>query len=463
MADEIVSQASLARFKPRATPYEVSVRDVPPLKLVVRPSGTHSWIVRKRLRGEQLKFTIGEESAISLDVAMEEARAALALIKKGINPNEVKKAKAVGPVTFGTVAEQWMTTRMAQQRRSVAQVQRVLDHDLLPSLADKPIADVTLADVAKCVRVVQTRGSAGVARQVWSTCTALMNWAVTNGILKASPLAGVRGVADPVPPRERWLNPEELRDVWQATATLGEPHASVVKLLILTGAREMEIAALEWSEIDRSEGLIRLPGPRTKRTKPKHYNIGRDIPLSSAMLAVLDQVQPTTDPDGKRSPFVFPKTNGKPEYRWGYPKEKIDRAIAERREAEGRPPMLGWWWHDLRRSLGTLMARDLRQSVAVIEAAIGHLRPGAASSSIVGVYQKHSYAAEAAAALEAWGRYITALVEDTNVVPLIRDHEEPVDERIPPSYRGLGSKVVMREDGGGAGFVIGGSRPVRKP
>lgn len=37
---------------------------------------------------------------------------------------------------------------------------------------------------------------------------------------------------------------------------------------------------------------------------------------------------------------------------------------------------------------------------------------------------------------------------------------EPVDERIPPSYRNLSSKVVVRDSDGG-GVVLGGSRPMK--
>jgi hypothetical protein len=45
----------------------------------------------------------------------------------------------------------------------------------------------------------------------------------------------------------------------------------------------------------------------------------------------------------------------------------------------------------------------------VIEAVLGHT--SGSRAGIVGVYQRHSFDAEKAAALEAWGAHVMALVE----------------------------------------------------
>src|SRR5262249_25003658 len=66
-----------------------------------------------------------------------------------------------------------------------------------------------------------------------------------------------------------------------------------------------------------------------------------------------------------------------------------------------------WRLHDLRRTAASGMAR-LGVNLPVIEKVLNH--SSGSFVGIVGVYQKHSFADEKRAALEAWGRNIDALV-----------------------------------------------------
>jgi len=76
-----------------------------------------------------------------------------------------------------------------------------------------------------------------------------------------------------------------------------------------------------------------------------------------------------------------------------------------------------WTFHDLRRTAATGMAR-LGIAVRVTEAVLNHV--SGTGGGIVAVYQRHDYADEKRAALEAWGRFVLALVEGAadNVVRL---------------------------------------------
>ena len=69
-----------------------------------------------------------------------------------------------------------------------------------------------------------------------------------------------------------------------------------------------------------------------------------------------------------------------------------------------------WTFHDLRRTCATGMAR-LGIQVRVTEAVLNHV--SGTGSGIVAVYQRHDYADEKLAALEAWGRFVSNLVADT--------------------------------------------------
>ena len=66
-----------------------------------------------------------------------------------------------------------------------------------------------------------------------------------------------------------------------------------------------------------------------------------------------------------------------------------------------------WRIHDLRRTMATGLEK-LQIPLQVVEAALGHT--SGSKGGIVGVYQRHTYADEKRAALQAWGAHVANLV-----------------------------------------------------
>jgi integrase len=198
-------------------------------------------------------------------------------------------------------------------------------------------------------------------------------------------------------PRERVLSDAELKAVWLAAGKVGWPFGPVVQLLILTGARRAEIGGLRWGEI--ADGIIELSGGRTKNGEP------HTIPLSKPALAIIEGLPRVDGADGtitgeaKRAPahdYIF-TTNGK-------------TPISGWSKAKGELPEFdpSWTLHDLRRTVATGLQR-LGINLQVIEAVLGHV--SGSRAGVVGTYQRHSFAKEKAAALEAWGAHVMGLVE----------------------------------------------------
>ena len=173
--------------------------------------------------------------------------------------------------------------------------------------------------------------------------------------------------------------------MWRGAESIG-PFGTVTRLLILTGARREEITQLRWSEVDGA--TIKLGGDRTK-TGASHI-----IPLSAAAQALLASI-----PRIACSDFVFTTSGKKPISGWSQPKVKLDSTSGT----------TGWRIHDLRRTVATGMQK-LGVTLQGVEAVLGHT--SGSRGGIVGVYQRHDYAAEKRAALEAWGAYVIALTAD---------------------------------------------------
>jgi integrase len=215
----------------------------------------------------------------------------------------------------------------------------------------------------------------------------LFNWCVAHDILAASPCAGIE------PPtaersRDRVLDDAELRLVWQAADKVGYPHGPLVQLLALTGQRRDEVGQMRWAEVDIEKRLWTLPPERVKNRKP------HEVPLSEAALAILKGL-PRID----GSSFVFTFSGTSPATGFSKAKLKFDALLPA-----GMP---AWRLHDMRRTVASGLAR-LGTNLPVIEKVLNHT--SGSFAGIVGVYQKHSFAAEKAQALEAWGQHVEELI-----------------------------------------------------
>ena len=186
--------------------------------------------------------------------------------------------------------------------------------------------------------------------------------------------------------RDRVLSDEELVAAWRGSEQLGFPFGAAVQLLILTGARREEIGQLRWTEV--IDNTISLKGARTKSGEP------HDIPLSGPALTLLNEAPRIAD-----SEYVF-ITNGKtPISGWSRAKEHLD-------EISG---VASWRIHDLRRTVATGLQK-LGMPLQATEAVLAHI--SGSRAGVVGIYERHNYANEKRAALEAWGENVMALVEE---------------------------------------------------
>ncbi|HYU12569.1 MAG TPA: tyrosine-type recombinase/integrase [Stellaceae bacterium] len=97
--------------------------------------------------------------------------------------------------------------------------------------------------------------------------------------------------------RERMVRPDQLPAFYAAVDALPSRTAvDYIKLLLFTGLRRNEAAALLWEEIDFAERVIRLPAKRTKARRKL------DLPMSDFVRNMLVARRAL----GRDGPFVFP-------------------------------------------------------------------------------------------------------------------------------------------------------------
>jgi integrase len=107
--------------------------------------------------------------------------------------------------------------------------------------------------------------------------------------------------------------------------------------------------------------------------------------------------------------YVFTSFGPRPFSGWSKSKDRLD----------GRANIAPWTLHDLRRTLATRMAEDLRILPHVIEATLNHV--SGARAGVAGTYNRALYLDERRMALDAWAAHVLRLVGESdakNVVQL---------------------------------------------
>ncbi len=320
--------------------------------------------------------------------------------------------------SFGAVADQFLAVRDNQLRRSTAaEYRRFFKGADLTALAGKPLDAITRADVTAVLDKIDARGRPSASNHALAYLRRFFNWCVDRDLIERAPTERIK-LRHPEVSRDRFLSASELALVLRALdddaslkaidgvndlPSLSERMRDFVRLLLLTGQRRAEVAGMTWDEIrdlDGAEPRWELPAARTKN-KRDHL-----VPLSSAAVEVLRRRRNERSPKGS----VFGQTGDTALSLATLRRAKtaLDGRIAAIAAAQGVPTPAPWTWHDLRRTMVTMMNEELGIAPHIVEAVVNHVS-GAAKAGVAGVYNRALYLAERRSALEAWAVYVERL------------------------------------------------------
>jgi integrase len=358
-----------------------------------------TFVVAYKIGTQHRRMTLGSTAQLTLEQARDKARIIQAEVRLGRDPaGEKQEAVASLADRCETHIRTYLNRQKARLRPSSYRHSEryLLDH--WKPLHAIPLAKIDRRTVAARLGTLITDCGPAAADRARATLSAFFVWAVKEGLVEANPVFATNR-PDDGKGRERVLTGQELVQVWRA---LGEGHyATIVKLLILTGQRLMEIGGLRWPEIDFAARLLRLPGERTKNHR------AHDVPLSDPAVALLRAMPVMAGRD-----YVF-GSGAKGFGGYSVPKKALDKRITEINGA----PLPPWVVHDLRRSVATHMA-EIGAQPHIVEAVLNHA--SGHKAGIAGTYNKAVYERDKRQALDLWGAHVLSLVEDctANVVPL---------------------------------------------
>ena len=429
----------------------IEVADLREAGLVFRlgSDGAATWSLRARLPdGRFTRVRLGTYPTLKIKEARKLATEKRAAIQSGGDPvaekrekvkarQQAKQAAATEPVeTVAARIALWQAERKADPSapwspRYAAEVARVCDKVVIPALGARPLRATTREAWTALIRErkqdatkpkkrkpgekgkagAPARDGAGAAAFLYRLVSAFLGYAEAQGWIAAHllPRRGAGLIAPPPPSRTRVLSDAELAGVWRAADREPPKLRAFVRLLILTGAREKEVADMTAGEIDLAAGRWSLPGSRTKN------RIGYVLPLSPLALGELAAVWPVKEEELKPSLHLLGRLPGSGFRGFGRLKLRIDACLATEAAKAGAAPPAAWRWHDLRRTARTGMTR-LGVPRDHAEAAINHI---SGRSTLERTYDLHDFAPEVIAALTLWQGHVAGIVEKAaEVVPL---------------------------------------------
>lgn len=391
---------------------------LPTFGVRVSSKGRKTWIVFRPVltagTWKTRRITIGTTDELTLAEARKLAETVIKDCRAGKDPGSVGKTRR-GELeqrsadTYASVREQFLARYVGKggrrpAPRTIQEMHNALSSDVLSSWEQRPITEISERDILTALDALIERDAPIASNRLLAYVKPLFAWSKSRHIIEADPALGIRKQA-PETARERFLTLDEVKALWQATDPTKRPqgdlYTPVVRVLLLTGQRRMEVAQMEWTEIEGD--LWTIPPGRTKNGR------AHAVPLSDAVLDIIEDQREQQAELELSTPYVFSTIGAKSFQNWSREKRALDETLG----------FNDWRLHDIRRTVATGMDEHLHINPWIIESVLNHL--SGTKAGVAGTYNRAERVNERRSALEAWSRFIAELVgesEQTNVIPM---------------------------------------------
>jgi integrase len=356
-----LSDPTIRALIPRKGQFDVWDATLPSFGVRVSQGGSKTFV----LKLHNVRRTIGRYPLISLSQARLEARRLMAERTLGrVHPRSI---------TFAHARSLFLADKeRAAKPSTLSEYARLLNR--LPFKGQ--LSAVSHEDVSRELNKIKfpsEHAHVVVAAKVF------FNWSIKRRFITDNPMLGLSH--RPSTARARVLSEAEVKSIWNAVeGTFGK----IVKLLILTGQRRGEIAALRPAFF--THDICTLPASLTKNGREHSFPIG---PLAvSLVVSALPSAAPYLFAARRKPNHPF---NG-----WGKCKAALDK----------KSGVTEWTLHDLRRTFATQLA-SLGTPIHITERLLNHV--SGTQSGIVAVYQRHDYMPDMRAAMTRYEDHLAAL------------------------------------------------------
>ena len=219
----------------------------------VSPSGARTFIYRYRINGKLSRMALGKFPGTSLADARDLYRKAKERNEDGYDP----RGGSVN--TVKDLSDLYIKLHAKPKKKTWERDRALLDTKVLPAWGNKRPDQIRKRDVILLLDGIVASGAPVQANRVLSLVRKMFNFAVDRDLLDANPAWRVKAPSAETS-KNRVLSDDEI------TELLNQRQSQVkdaLVVILLTGARPGEVAAMRWEDIDGSTWT--LPTSKNKR------------------------------------------------------------------------------------------------------------------------------------------------------------------------------------------------------
>ena len=257
-----LTDALIARLRPKDREYTVWDTRLAGLGVRVRPSGGASFVLLSKVDGRSRRIALGPVTSRTVEEVRRQCHSRMA-------GDAAPKPSAKAPLFRDFVAGKWTELHYESYKRSTRKgVRWILERRLLPAFGPTPLDRITRARVLAWFNAYSERAP-GSANHALRLLGQILNLAIACGHIDANPVRGIR--VNRRPALTRFLSRDEIGrlhsvlDRYSRKSPGLRQQADIIRLLLLTGCRSGEIRRLKWSEVDGEHLALgdTKTGPRT--------------------------------------------------------------------------------------------------------------------------------------------------------------------------------------------------------
>lgn len=322
------------------------------LVLIVYPN-SKTFHIYKFVGGKPIKPKLGNFPDMTVEQARKEALQMLGTIAKGDAVVSKRVSKAAG-LDLGELIEHYID-EYGQHHCTTWEEMRKNLHRCFDLWLSTPAGVITRADVQQHMNLLGKERGHHTANRAYDDLRAVYSWSTKYGYHTGdNPCAGITKFK--TRSRERFIRPDEFVKFLEGLKTEKNiPFRDYVYLSLFTGARQGNVLAMRWDQIDFELGLWHIPITKNKESQT--------VPLTELAMQVLEDRHENRKSD-----------------EWVFPSDGASGHIVEPKKAWAkfldRTKLVDLRMHDLRRTLGSYMAMN-NQSLQIIGKVLGHKSPTA--------------------------------------------------------------------------------------
>jgi integrase len=260
------------------------------LCLVVRPSGSRSWVLRMQFKGRRRDFGLGPTHDVSLADARCRASELRKMVRAGLDPVKERGLRRANVPTFEMVTRRCYEAMRHgwKDRRHVSWLASFENH-VFPEIGTKRIDAIGSTDVLGVLEGIWLT-IPDTARRLLQRIGAVLDYAHIKGLIPTE--VSLRSVPRGLPRQNQRVEHHAALPYAAVPAFFAKLMAQensvgrdALKLTILAAVRSNETRYAIWSEFDLKNGIWSIPAERMKAKQP-HI-----VPLSKPAVALLGRLR----------------------------------------------------------------------------------------------------------------------------------------------------------------------------